>query len=401
MTDTPHMPQAAVPKAAAPETTRRSLLTGGVAAAAATVALANAACATAQTSGAAATRATGTMPRRNLGRLNVSALGMGVQNQHRTFHSIVPYRPDMVRLVQAAVDEGVTFFDCAEVYGPFKCEEILGEAIQGRRDALQVVTKIGFDVNPDTGEWGGGVDSRPASLRRAVEGSLRRLGTDRVDLLYQHRVDPDVPIADVAGTVQDLMREGKVLNWGLSEAGPRTVRLAHSILPLTALQYEYSPLFRDREGDILPLSRELGIGFVPFAPLGYGFLTGAVDMTTQFVPSDFRANTSRMDADGEGITNREHNMALVEVMRDWAGRAGATPAQMALVWLLGQGDNIVPIPGTTQFSHMRQNAGAGAVRLSSSDFAAFDRAVRAVNVRGERAPAMVQEWNMAEAPDAV
>ena len=386
-----------------PQATRRSLLTGGVAAAAATVALTQAACATAQTTGATASttrRATGVMPRRNLGGLDVSALGMGVQNQHRTFHSIVPYRPDMVRLIQAANDEGVTFFDCAEVYGPFQCEEILGEAIRGRRDNLQIVTKVGFDVNPDTGEWGGGVDSRPASLRRAVEGSLRRLGTDRVDLLYQHRVDPDVPIADVAGVVQDMMNEGKVLNWGLSEAGPRTVRLAHSILPLTALQYEYSALWRGREQDIIPLSRELGIGFVPFAPLGYGFLTGAVDMTTEFVPSDFRSNTSRMDAEGER-SNREHNMALVTVMQDWADRTGATPAQMALVWLLGQGDNIVPIPGTTQFSHMRQNAGAGAVRLSSSDFAAFDRAVRAVNVRGERAPAMVQEWNMDEAPDAV
>ena len=352
------------------------------------------------TAGGSARRArAGSMGRRRLGSLDVSALGMGVQNQHRTFHSVVPYRPDMVRLIQEAVDEGVTFFDCAEVYGPFSCEEILGDAIQGRRNNLQIVTKVGFDINPDTGEWRGGVNSRPADLRRAVEGSLQRLRTDRVDLLYQHRVDPDVPIADVAGVVQDLMNEGKVLNWGLSEAGPRTVRLAHSILPLTALQYEYSPLFRDREQDIIPISRELGIGFVPFAPLGYGFLTGAVDMTTQFVPSDFRSNTSRMDGEGDG-SNRDHNMQLVTVMQDWAERAGATPAQMALVWILGQGDNIVPIPGTTQFSHMRQNAASGSVRLSASDFAAFDRAVRAVRVRGERAPAVVQGWNMTEAPDA-
>ena len=383
-----------------PESLSRRNIFKGAAALGAGAALAACQSTAGAPAGTAARRArSGAMGRRKLGSLDVSALGMGVQNQHRTFHSIVPNREDMVRLIREAHDEGVTFFDCAEVYGPFDCERILGDAIRGIRNDLQIVTKVGFNVNPDTGEWAGGVDSRPASLRRAVEGSLRRLGTDHVDLLYQHRVDPNVPIADVAGVVQDLMNEGKVLHWGLSEAGPRTVRLAHSILPLTALQYEYSPLFRDREQDIIPISLELGIGFVPFAPLGYGFLTGAVDMTTQFVPSDFRSLTSRMDAESGDASNRAHNMALVTVMQNWAERAGGTPAQMALVWILGQGDNIVPIPGTTQFSHMRQNAGAGAVRLSASDFAAFDRAVRSVSVRGERAPAMVQAWNMAEAPD--
>ena len=384
-----------------PLASRRAILGGG-AALAAMGPLAAAGCAT-FTAGAAPSAASTRprMERRRLGGLSVSSVGMGVQNQHRTFHSVVPHRPDMVRLIREAMDEGVTFFDCAEVYGPFHCEEILGEAIQGRRDGLQIVTKIGFDIDPDTGKWRGGVNSRPASLRRAVEGSLRRLGTDRVDLLYQHRVDPDVPIADVAGVVRDLMDEGKVLNWGLSEAGPRTVRLAHSILPLTALQYEYSPLFRERETDIMPIADELGIGFVPFAPLGYGFLTGAVDMTTQFVPSDFRSNTSRMDTTEDGGGHREHNMALVDVLRTHAERAGGTPAQMALVWILGQGETIVPIPGTTQFSHMRQNAGAAGVRLSPSEFAALDRDVRAVTPRGERAPAVVQGWNMTEAPDAV
>ena len=381
---------------------RRSMFRG---AAAIGAGAALAGCGTAATGQVGAATSTRTRPgRRELGTgaqaLDVSEVGMGIQNQHRTFHSIVPYRPDMVRLIQNAADEGVTFFDCAEVYGPFACEEILGEAIRGRRDELQIVTKVGFNVDPDTGEWLGGTDSRPASLRRAVEGSLRRLGTDRVDLLYQHRVDPDVPIADVAGVVQDLMNEGKVLNWGLSEAGPRTVRLAHSILPLTALQYEYSPLFRERETDIIPIADELGIGFVPFAPLGYGFLTGAVDETTQFVPSDFRSLTSRMDQDEDGGGNRAHNMALVGVMQAWADRAEATPAQMALIWILGQGNSIVPIPGTTQYGHMRQNAGAGGVSLSASDFAAFDRAVRAVQPRGTRAPEPVRAMNGAEAPDA-
>ena len=375
--------------------TRRGLIAGGVAAAAAAVTLAPG-CATAGASGgssAGATPAPASMPRRDLGGLSVSQVGMGVQNQHRSFHSIVPNRDDMVRLIREAHDEGVTFFDCAEVYGPFDCERILGEAIQGRRDQLQVVTKVGFDVDPVTGENRFGRNSRPASLRRAVEGSLQRLGTDRVDLLYQHRVDPEVPIADVAGLVQELMREGKVLHWGLSEAGPRTVRRAHGLLPLSALQYEYSPLFRGREADIIPLAEELGVGFVAFAPLGYGFLTGAVDADTQFVPSDFRSNTSRMDE-----ANRAHNLELVRVMRRFAERSGATPAQVAVAWVLGQGPSVVPIPGTTQFSHMRQNAHPA--RLSPSEFAELDAAVRAVQVRGERAPALVQEWNMTEAPDA-
>ena len=385
------------PDAPLPETFSRRSMFCGAAAIGAGAALA--ACQTTPGKNAvtsARPKALQTRPgRRRLAGLDVSAIGMGVQNQHRTFHSIVPYRPDMVRLIREAHDEGVTFFDCAEVYGPFRCEEILGEAIQGIRNDLQIVTKVGFDVDPVTGENRGSVNSRPASLRRAVEGSLRRLRTDRVDLLYQHRVDPDVPIADVAGVVRDLMNEGKVLNWGLSEAGPRTVRLAHSILPLTALQYEFSPLYRERETDIIPIARELGIGFVPFAPLGYGFLTGAVDMTTQFVPSDFRSMTTRMDAD-----NREHNLQLVTVMRDWADRMGATPAQIALAWILGQGDGIVPIPGTTQFAHMRQNTSADAIRFSADEFNALDRAVRAVRVRGGRAPALVEEWNMTEAPDA-
>ena len=385
--------------------TRRALLSAGVAAAAGTALLPGCRTAGAITGTNAAIPAGGTGAdantaqrpgRRRLGKLEVSEIGLGVQNQHRTFHSIVPNRDDMVRLIQEAHDLGVTFFDCAEVYGPFHCERILGQAIRGRRDGLQIVTKVGFDIDPETGENRFGVNSRPASLRRAVEGSLRRLGTDRIDLLYQHRVDPDVPMADVAGVVQQLMNEGKVLHWGLSEAGPRTVRLAHRLLPLTALQYEYSPLFRERETDIIPLARELGIGFVPFAPLGYGFLTGAIDDQTSFAPSDFRALTTRMDPE-----HRQHNAALVTALRDTAARADATPAQVALAWVLGQGDDLVPIPGTTQFSHLRQNVASAHVRLSPDAFARLDRALRAVTVRGDRAPQLVQDWNGAEAPDAV
>lgn len=330
-----------------------------------------------------------------LGQLEVSELGLGVQNMHRTFHSIVPDRNDMIALIRTAYDEGVTFFDCAEVYGPFECERILGEAMAPFRDDIQVTTKFGFNVDPDTGAWDFTVNSRPEHIRRAVEGSLRRLGTDRVDLLYQHRVDPTVPIADVAGTVQDLMTEGKVLHWGLSETGPNTLRRAHAALPLTAVQSEYSMLWRGREADIIPLCRELRIGFVPFAPLGYGFLTGAIDMETSFAPGDFRAGTTRMAAD-----NRSANMALVDLLRDWAARKSAEPGQIALAWLLGEGDNMVPIPGTTQVPHLRDNIGAAGVSLSQAEHAELSTAVRAIEVQGGRAPEIVAAWSDVEAPDA-
>lgn len=333
--------------------------------------------------------------RRRLGNLEVSELGLGVQNMHRTFHTIVPDRGDMISLIRAAYDEGVTFFDCAEVYGPFECERILGEAMAPIRDDIQVTTKFGFNVDPETGEWDFGVNSRPTSIRRAVEGSLRRLGTDRVDLLYQHRVDPDVPIEDVAGTVKDLMDEGKVLHWGLSETGPNTLRRAHQILPVTAVQSEYSMLWRGREADIIPLCAELGIGFVPFAPLGYGFLTGAIDMETSFAPGDFRANTSRMAPE-----NREPNLALVDLLRDWAERKGAKPGQIALAWLLAQGENIVPIPGTTQLPHLRDNIAAAQIGFTATELAELTAELDAIEVQGDRAPALVAEWSDVEAPDA-
>lgn len=340
------------------------------------------------------TRASG-LGRRKLGDLDVSELGLGVQNMHRTFHSIVPDRGEMIGLIQSAFDQGVTFFDCAEVYGPFHCEEILGEAMASFRDEVQITTKFGFNVDPETGTWDFTVNSQPAQIRRAVEGSLRRLGTDRVDLLYQHRVDPNVPIEDVARTVQDLIDEGKVLHWGLSEMGPATLRKAHQILPVSAVQSEYSMLWRGREQDILPLTRELGIGFVPFAPLGYGFLTGAIDMETTFAPSDFRAATSRMDPE-----NRAANMELLQLVRAWAERKRAKPGQIALAWLLAQGDDIVPIPGTTQMSHLRDNVATSELSFTEDELTELNAALDAIEVKGVRAPSVVAEWSDVEAPDA-
>lgn len=343
---------------------------------------------------AAAQTTTSAPGRRMLGDLEVSEIGLGVQNMHRTFHTVVPDRRDMIDLIRAAYEQGVTFFDCAELYGPFECERILGEAMAPFRNNIQVTTKFGFNVDPETGAWDFGVNSQPLQIRRAVEGSLRRLGTDRIDLLYQHRVDPDVPIEDVAGTVKDLIDEGKVLHWGLSEMGPRTLLRAHEILPVSAVQSEYSMLWRGREADILPLCEELGIGFVPFAPLGYGFLTGAIDMGTSFAPGDFRANTSRMAPE-----NREANMALVDLARDWAERKGAKPAQIALAWLLARGGNIVPIPGTTQMPHLRDNIGATQVSLTDSEMAELTATLDTIEIRGDRAPQLVASWSDVEAPD--
>lgn len=332
--------------------------------------------------------------RRMLGSLEVSELGLGVQNMHRTFHTIVPDRDEMISLIRAAYEQGVTFFDCAEVYGPFECERILGEAMAPFRNDVQVTTKFGFGVDPETGVWDFTVTSQPERIRRAVEGSLRRLGTDRIDLLYQHRVDPNVPIEEVAGVVKDLMDEGKVLHWGLSEMGPKTLRRAHEILPVSAVQSEYSMLWRGREADILPLCAELGIGFVPFSPLGYGFLTGAIDMETSFAPGDFRAMTSRMDPE-----NRAANMAIVDLAREWAARKGAKPSQIALAWLSAQGDTIVPIPGTTQMSHLRDNIAAANVSFTPDELAEIRTALDAIQVRGGRAPQLVAEWSDVEAPD--
>jgi aryl-alcohol dehydrogenase-like predicted oxidoreductase len=330
--------------------------------------------------------------RRKLGTLEVSAIGIGVQNMSRTFQTTIPSRPEMHRIIRAAYDRGVTFFDTAEVYGPHESERILGEASAPFRDKIVIATKFGFNVDLQTGKQGPGLNSKPAHIRQAVEGSLRRLRTDRIDLLYQHRVDPEVPIEDVAGVIKELKAEGKVLHWGLSEMGPNTLRRAHAELPVSAVQNEYSMLWRGPEQEILGICEELGIGFVPWAPLGFGFLTGAIDMGTSFAPGDFRSGTSRMDP-----PNRSHNLALVALAKSWAARKQATPGQIALAWLLAQKPFIVPIPGTTQMPHMLENVGGADVRFTPAELSELNRSVAAVNVRGARLPAMVQSWSGVEA----
>ncbi len=331
--------------------------------------------------------------RRKLGQLEVSSIGLGVQNMARRYTTTVPYRPDMVRLVRAAYDDhGVTFFDCAEAYGPHECERILGEAIGPVRDEVVITSKFGFDINLETGERNGGRISQPARVKQAVEGMLRRFNTDRIDLLYQHRVDPKVPIEDVAGAVEDLMREGKVLHWGLCEMGLGTLRRAHAALPVTAVQSEYSMLWRGPEAEVLPLCEELGIGFVPWSPLGVQFLTGNIDARTRFAEGDFRRLEGRFEPE-----NLAHNVALVEVVRRWAERKGVPPARIALAWLLAQKPYIVPIPGTTDLGHLRQNCGADSVAFAPGELAEVNDEVRAVEIRGARLPEPVLSWSGVEA----
>jgi len=325
--------------------------------------------------------------------LEVSAVGLGVQNMSRRYETTVPYRPDMINIIRAAFDRGVTFFDTAEAYGPHECERILGEAIQSFRDQVVITSKFGFDVDLETGERRPGRNSKPDHVKRVVEGMLRRLRTDRIDLLYQHRVDPEVPIEDVAGAVKDLMDQGKVRHWGLSEMGLNTLRRAHASLPVTAVQNEYSVLWRGPEEQVIPLCEELGIGFVPWSPLGVAFLTGAIDAETRFAAGDFRGTETRFTA-----TNLPHNLALVDVVKDWAGRKQATPAQVALAWLMAQKPWIVPIPGTTQMTHMLDNCGAAALRFTPAELAELNGAVRAIEVRGQRLPEQVQVMSGVEAP---
>lgn len=374
--------------------TRRSILTAGaIALAFGSLAPNRAAAQSADTPASPAGNVTPSLGRRMLGALEVSAIGLGVQNMSRTFHTTIPNRAEMHNIIHKAFDEGITFFDTAEVYGPHESERILGEASETLRDQIQIATKFGFNVDLETGAWAPGLISRPAHIKLAVEGSLRRLRTDRIDLLYQHRVDPEVPIEDVAGAVTDLMDEGKVLHWGLSEMGPDTLRRAHAALPVSAVQNEYSMLWRGPEDGMLALCEELGIGFVPFSPLGYGFLTGAIDMGTSFAPGDFRAGTTRMDPE-----NRQANLALVDLLKAWAARKNATPGQIALAWLMAQGPSIVPIPGTTQMPHMLENAGATAIDFTSDELAALNREVAAIDVQGARMPPMVEAWSGVEAP---
>jgi aryl-alcohol dehydrogenase-like predicted oxidoreductase len=341
--------------------------------------------------------------RRKLGALEVSPIGLGCQWKPGTskgavsdyFNSSLD-RSAAVALIRRAVDRGVTLIDTAEVYGPFISEEIVGEALKGLREKVVLESKFGFNVDPETGVQGEGLNSQPKHIKRAVEGMLRRLRTDRIDLLYQHRVDPQVPIEDVAGAVKDLVAEGKVLHFGLSEPGPQTIRRAHAVLPLAAIQNEYSLAWRGPEADILPLCEELGIGFVCWAPLGYGLLTGAITENSQFgndPKKDFRAQVPRVKPD-----NLRANMALIDVVKAWAQRKEVKPAQLALAWLLAQKPWIVPIPGTTKVKHLDENTAASAITFSEAELREFNNAVAAVKIQGARLPPEILQLSGVEAP---
>ena len=331
--------------------------------------------------------------RRRLGKLEVSSVGLGVQNMSRKYETTVPYRPEMINIIRAAFDRGVTFFDAAEAYGPFEVERILGEAVSPFRDKVVITSKFGWNVDLETGERRPGLNSKPAHIKLAVEGMLKRLRSDRIDLLYQHRVDPEVPIEDVAGAVKDLMVQGKVLHWGLSEMGLKTLRRAHAALPVTAVQNEYSMLWRGPEKEVIPTCEELGIGFVPWSPLGVQFLTGWIDANTRFAPGDIRGVESRFSPE-----NLPHNLSLVDLVNSWAKRKQVTPAQIALAWLMAQKPWIVPIPGTTQMAHMLDNSGAAGVRFTPAEFTELNSAVRAIEIRGQRLPDAVLVFSGVEAP---
>ena len=338
--------------------------------------------------------ASGPLPgRRRLGTLEVSAVGLGVQNMSRKYETTVPYRPEMINIIRAAFDHGVTFFDAAEAYGPHEVERILGEGVAPFRDKVVITSKFGWNIDLETGERRPGLNSKPEHIKLAVEGMLKRLRTDRIDLLYQHRVDPEVPIEDVAGAVKDLMAQGKVLHWGLSEMGLKTLRRAHAALPVTAVQNEYSMLWRGPEKEVIPTCEELGIGFVPWSPLGVQFLTGWIDANTRFAPGDIRGVESRFSPE-----NLPHNLTLVELVKNWAKRKQATPAQIALAWLMAQKPWIVPIPGTTQMAHMLENSGAAGVRFTPAELTELNSAVRVIEVRGQRLPDAVLVFSGVEAP---
>ncbi len=321
------------------------------------------------------------MQKRRLGNggLEVSAIGFGCMGLNHAYGTPMD-KSDAIALLRAAVEHGVTFFDTAEIYGPYINEEVVGEGLEPVRDQVVIATKFGFDVGnfPVT-------NSRPAHIRAVAEASLKRLRTDVIDLFYQHRVDPDVPIEDVAGTVRDLVAEGKVRHFGLSEAGVDSIRRAHAVFPVTALQSEYSLWWRELEDTHFEMLEDLGIGLVPFSPLGRGFLTGAIDHTTEFGADDFRQNLPRFSGEA-----RKANQALVELIGTMADRRGVTRAQIALAWHLAQKPWIVPIPGTTKLHRLQENLGAADVALSEAECADLNRAVAAIAVQGERYPAHMQ-----------
>ncbi len=327
------------------------------------------------------------------GTLEVSSVGLGVQNMSRTYQTTIPTRSEMYNIIRTAYDNGVTFFDSAEAYGPFEVERILGEGIKPFRDKVVVATKFGWNIDQETGQRLPGLNSKPEHIKLVVEGMLKRLQTDRIDLLYQHRVDPEVPIEDVVGAIKDLIKEGKVLHYGLSEPGMQTVRRAHKEHPVTAIQNEHSLLYHGSDKDIIPLCEELGIGFVPWSPLGVGFLTGAIDVNTHFAQGDIRGAESRFSTE-----NLPKNLALVDLLKKWGEIKQATPGQISLAWLLSQKPWIVPIPGTTQMAHMQENIGADAIKFSNDEWDQFNKELGNIQIVGERLPEFVLQFSKVEAP---
>jgi aryl-alcohol dehydrogenase-like predicted oxidoreductase len=327
------------------------------------------------------------MLRRRLGKSNleVSAIGLGCMGMSFGFGPAVD-RQQGISVIRAAVESGVTFFDTAEVYGPFTNEELVGEALAPFRKDVVIATKFGWKIDPKAERGLAGLDSRPEQIKRVADASLKRLKTEVIDLFYQHRVDPNVPIEDVAGAVKDLIQQGKVRHFGLSEAGAQTIRRAHKVQPVTALQNEYSLWWREPEKEIIPTLEELGIGFVPFSPLGKGFLTGAINKDTHFDKTDFRNIVPRFSAE-----NREANQALVDLIGQFAQQKRATPAQIALAWLLAQKPWIVPIPGTTKLHRLEENLGAANLELSPGDLRELETAASKIPVQGNRYPEELQK----------
>jgi aryl-alcohol dehydrogenase-like predicted oxidoreductase len=326
------------------------------------------------------------MQKRKLGKSNleVSALGLGCMGMSFGFGPAMD-KQEGISLIRAAVDRGITFFDTAEIYGPFTNEELVGEALAPVRDQVVIATKFAFKIDPATGKQVG-LDSRPEHIKEVAEASLKRLKTDVIDLFYQHRVDPNVPIEEVAGAVKELIKEGKVKHFGLSEAGVKTIRRAHAVLPVTALQSEYSLWWREPEKEVIPTLEELGIGFVPFSPLGKGFLTGKINEDTKFDKSDFRNIVPRFTEE-----NRKANQAMVDVLSKFAQQKKATPAQVALAWLLAQKPWIVPIPGTTKLHRLEENIGGASVELSPGDLRELETAASNIAVVGARYPEELQK----------
>lgn len=322
------------------------------------------------------------MKKRELGNsgLEVSALGLGCMSMTSAYGPAAD-KGEMIKMLRAAHDLGVTHFDTAEAYGPFANEELVGEALQPIRDNVTIATKFGFNINLETGQRGAGTNSRPGHIKAVAHASLKRLRTDHIDLFYQHRVDPDVPIEDVAGAIKELIAEGKVRHFGMSEAAVQTIRRAHAVQPVTAVQSEYSLFYRGPEAELLPALDELGIGFVPFSPLGAGFLTGKINENTKFDPTDFRNMVPRFSPEA-----RKANMSLVDLVKAVAERKGATPAQIALAWLLAQKPWIVPIPGTTKLHRLEENLGAVNVELTETDIKQIDEGSSSLRVEGTRLP---------------